>query len=625
VSVSETGAVAVAAAGDGADQHVGTAAEHEVGAEGQQPVAGRPSRLRRLRTDLLVALGYLLGGLWVTAHLWTDINHRVLSSFPPDQYQFEFWLAHTARVFTHGGDLLFTDRLNYPTGVNMMANTGTFGMTIPLVPVTLLFGPVVSFAAMATMAPFLTALGWYLLFSRRLVRFRPAAAIAGAFCGFAPGIVAQDNVHPNLAMQLAVPLIVWQVLRMRDRDVAPWKPGLLLGLLVVYQFFINEEILLFTALGCLVFVLAWAAFNRVEARRAAGRLLVGLITGGALALALLAYPMWYQFLGPQHYHGFGDLATLFGADLLSFTAYPTYSLVTGQDSALLANNVVEETTFFGWPLVVLAFAWAAMLWRRTEVRAAVVTAIAFTVASLGDQFHVAGKARDVPAPWSLISDLPLFDSVIPSRFTLALVPLLGMLIALTVDRLLAQPTTGARAGLRTVLLAGLAIALVPIIPMPFDVVGRDPVPPFVTSGQWRSYVPPGHSMALVPIPTGKTGITAMQWSAAVRAEIPLAGGYFAGPNPQDPKMGGMFGPPLRPIITMFYEIVDTGKVPTVTEEDRRHAIEDLRAWRVSVVVLSPYEPSGKIMRQTMTKLLGFEPRFTGGVWLWDIRTLVSQA
>src|SRR5205814_7875437 len=116
-----------------------------------EPVARR-RWYRRIPVDLRVAALYLLGGLWLTLHLWVDLNGRVLVSFPPDHYLFEFWLSHAARIFTHGENPFFTTQLNYPFGVNVMANTAMFGMTIPLVPVTLLFGPKASFAAMVMLA-----------------------------------------------------------------------------------------------------------------------------------------------------------------------------------------------------------------------------------------------------------------------------------------------------------------------------------------------------------------------------------------------------------------------------------------------------------------------------------------
>ncbi len=579
--------------------------------------------VRRVPADGWACLAYLIGGLWLTIHLWVEIRSRVLNSFPPDQYLFEFWLSHSARVFTHGENPFFTTQINYPFGVNVMANTAMFGMTIPLVPVTLLFGPKVSFALMVTLAPALTALGWYLLFSRRVVRSRLAAAVAGAFCGFAPGIVAQDNVHPNLAMQLPIPLIIWQLLRMRDKGTRPWQPGLFLGLLVTYQFFINEEILLITAIGSGLFVATWAWYHRAEARERFRPFVGALGIAAIVALVLLAYPMYFQFAGPQSYHGFGWFARLFGTDLASWTAFPTHSLASGPDSVRIASNVVEETTFFGWPLVIMTVVWVAMLWRRPVVRAALVPAVLFGIGSLGSHIHFAGQTKHIPGPWLPLTHVPLLDSMIPSRLPLALLPVLGLLIALVVDDLVALPRDRVGRGLRLLGYAGVALALVPVIPTPFSVTSRGPVPPFITQGTWRSYVTPGHGLLLLPVPTGITGISATQWTAATLGDIPVVGGYFVGPDPDRADHAASFGPAPRPTLKIFYDIASIGRAPTVTSVDRDSARADLRYWRASVVVLHPKEPHASIMRDTMTQLVGYPPQLVGGVWLWDVRSLTS--
>ena len=71
-------------------------------------------------------------------------------------------------------------------------------------------------------------------------------------------MVSHANGHINFVAQFVVPFIVWQVLRLREPGRAV-RGGVILGLLVVLQVFINEEILLFTALTLGVFVLAYAA------------------------------------------------------------------------------------------------------------------------------------------------------------------------------------------------------------------------------------------------------------------------------------------------------------------------------------------------------------------------------
>jgi hypothetical protein len=61
--------------------------------------------------------------------------------------------------------------MNAPNGVNLMANTGLLGLTVPLVPVTLLFGPVVTFTIMLTGGLAATAWAWYHVLSRHIVGY----------------------------------------------------------------------------------------------------------------------------------------------------------------------------------------------------------------------------------------------------------------------------------------------------------------------------------------------------------------------------------------------------------------------------------------------------------------------
>src|SRR2546421_935109 len=174
----------------------------------------RPVRRRRL-PDLVPAVVYLVGAGYVTGGLWPDLDGRVQANNVQDQGAFEFFLAHGARVLAHLSNPLFDGQVNVPAGVNMMANTSILGLSVPLAPVTLLFGPAAAYAALLVLAPALTATAWYFVLSRHVVRSRLAAAVAGGFCGFAPGLVSQSNGHPNVATQFLVPLILLQVAKLR--------------------------------------------------------------------------------------------------------------------------------------------------------------------------------------------------------------------------------------------------------------------------------------------------------------------------------------------------------------------------------------------------------------------------
>ncbi|MEK8107464.1 hypothetical protein NKG94_24185 [Micromonospora sp. M12] len=141
--------------------------------------------------------------------------------------------------------------MNAPDGVNLMANTSVLGLGVPLTPVTLLFGSQVAFCVAVVCCLAGTAVAWYALLRRRLVTSRSAAAVGGLICGFAPGMIAQAGAHPHIAAQFLVPGILALVFRPASdatwRDV--WRSGVGLGLLLVWQVFIGEEVLVFLALA----------------------------------------------------------------------------------------------------------------------------------------------------------------------------------------------------------------------------------------------------------------------------------------------------------------------------------------------------------------------------------------
>src|SRR5947209_11273553 len=216
-------------------------------------------RLRRV--DVAVVCGYLLAAGWVLRNLWGDPARLDPAANTSDPGFFEMALIHATRIFTHGEHPLLTAQINAPHGVNLMANTGVLGLTVPLVPVTALVGSSVAFVLLLMLGLAGTATAWYHVLSRYVVRHRFAAALGGGFAGFAPGLVNHANAHPNLTAQFLLPLIVWRALTLRTV-----RQGVMLGLLVTWQAFINEELLFLTALGVLIFIGGYAAQRPVRER-----------------------------------------------------------------------------------------------------------------------------------------------------------------------------------------------------------------------------------------------------------------------------------------------------------------------------------------------------------------------
>ncbi|MFG3704895.1 hypothetical protein ACGF7U_09225 [Micromonospora sp. NPDC047670] len=588
------------------------------GAEGGAARA-RPRRWARRRQDLLVFGLFLLAAVWVTSQIWVDPAGRVASLYSSDPAQVQFFLAHSVRVVLHGEFPFFTEQFNYPDGVNLMANTAILALGIPMVPVTLLFGPAVTFVVLVTLALAGTASAWYFVLSRHVVRSPLAAAVGGWFCGFSPAMLSHANWHPNIISQFLLPFIVWRVLVI-TRSRRPWRDGVLLALLVTVQAFINEEILLFTALACGVFLLAVLA-QRPALWSAAWRPLAKALSICTLvAGALLAYPLYIQFAGPMAYHGLSDAVRDYGNDIAAFFA-PGSPTLGGNERANinLAPNYSEENAFFGWSLSLIAVGIVAWLRRELLVRALAVTGVFFAVLSLGER--VSWWDREVlTGPWEWLVRLPLLDAVVPTRFGLITSVVIGILLALAVERSRALPVEPRT--LRTLTAAGLVLALLPIAPMPLKVTSRPPVPDFITADRWRGYV--GPDQTLVPIPVPNMGHThGMRWAASTNLDFKIPGGYFLAPRNGNTGDPGRFGGRPSGVGQLLEEVASTGRTPKLDDRQRRRSLDELRHWRAAILVLPVDQHHAEPLRRTVEQLVG-PGRRELDVWVWDVRTLTDQ-
>jgi hypothetical protein len=572
--------------------------------------------------DLGICLLFLVFAGWLTHGLWPDPAGRVLALNPEDQTLYEWFLAIDSRIL-HGDFSLLSDRLNAPDGVNLMANTTVIALGTLLSPVTLLFGVATTFALLAAVNLAGTAIAWYLLYTRVLGARRLAAAIGAAFCGFAPGMVSQTNSHLHMTAQWLVPVMVWLIIRMlRAADPAA-RPGgswrdsrrvftsaVGLALTVAAQVFIGEEVLFLTALTLAVMTVSYATSRRALARRALRRFGAGLVVAVGLAVALLAYPLWFQFAGPQSVPNGMFSPHYFSADLASWSAISPLSIGGTIDAAELTTGPAEYNTFLGWPLLLVTVACAAWLGRRPLAIACVVAGVVMAALSLGPLVVIQGEPTTMRGPYSLLSGLPVVDGALPMRFALALIPLIATLLVLAIDRALRADWAPAR-----LLVPGVVIAaLLPILPAPLPTTGRAPVPEFISAGHWRDCVEPGGILVPVPLPTPKEP-SAMRWAAAADAAFGLPEGFFIGPYASGGKAS--MGTYKQPTSALLAEVGKTGGLPAIGGAEREQARKDLDFWGASCVVLAGSTANSDSLRITLEGLLGPATRIADA-WTWRV-------
>jgi hypothetical protein len=566
--------------------------------------------------DVLVVEGYVLAAVLLYGGLWRDLGHGYLVASAQDQNLFEWLFAAQAHALLHGGTPLFSDLQNAPLGVNLMANTAMPALAVPLAPVTLAFGPTVTWTLVLTGGLAATATAWYWLFSRHVVRSPVAAATGAAFCGFAPPVVSHAKAHPNFVAAFLLPVIAIYLIRLAGAR-RPVLHGAGIGILVTLQVLIGEEILLIAVTAAAPFVIGLA----IARRRVPRQIVVALASAAVVACTLLAYPLWWQFFGPQSYRSMEHVAT--GNPLAAFVAYPSQSIagLLFGGSPGLALNGTEENAFFGWGLVLLVGALAIWLRADLPARIAATTAGVAAVLSLGSEITVDRRPTGVPGPGMLLSELPLFESVLQSRMAMACVPAVGCLLAVATQRVLdAPPDRRLGAVSRRVVWAGtLVVVLLPLTPVPFATVTRAPTPAFFADGEWKRWVDPGRTVVPVPLPE-PLHADALRWQIDAGMGFALPQGYFVGPW-EDGLRGG-YGSPRRPSAVLLDAVARTGQVPVISDADRANIVADLRFWRADVVVLAggPHEQE---LHTTLSALLG-PARAASDAWVWDVRAITRQ-
>ncbi|HZN19285.1 MAG TPA: hypothetical protein VFB84_14080 [Micromonosporaceae bacterium] len=580
----------------------------------RRPGAGRRATL----ADLLALTAYVAAALLVTARLWQSPSRHAVG-YPKDQALFEWFLANAARSITHLENPLFSNRLDAPDGINLMANGSVLGMAVPMTPVTLLWGPSVAYVVMLTLIFIATAAAWYFVLSRHVVTSRLAAFVGGGFCAFAPGMLSQaTGGHVHILAQFLVPVIAWRGFRLRE-STRPVRDGAVLGLLVAYQAFIGEEVLFFTALACAVVVAWYAVARRREAVRQWRPFATGAGAAALVAGALLAYPLYVQFFGPRHYAGVPWLVD-FNADI---GAYPAFSRLTlAGDPGLrvnpLAQNLAEMNAFFGWPLLAVVVAIAVWLRGRLAVQITTGVIAVFAVLSLGREVDYWGRPTGVPGPYRYLAGLPLFDSVVPSRFGLVAAVAIGVLLALAVDhaRWLRGPAVSGVSVARLVVIGTVLLALLPLAPRRLAATQVTPVPTFFTSGAWRQYVT-GDQSVMPAAPNRDNEVSLMRWAAAQRNDFRVTHGYFIAPDPTSPENYGTMSRPVTPTTKLLLTALATGRPGVVGEADRAAARAELARREVAILVMSPQQVNGQAIRATLDALVG-PGRLVDDLWVWDV-------
>jgi len=528
----------------------------------------------------------------VFSSAWVEPAGRWIGS-PKDPQLFIWYLGWIPHQLSHGLNPLFTDYLSYPSGVNLMWNTSMIFPAVVLWPVTALFGPVVAYNVLISGGIALSAWCGFLA-ARRFVDRDSPCFLAGLIYGFSPALTAQALGHPHVLVAVFPPiaLILGHEILVRRR-LNPVAAGALAGIAAALQLLTGEELLAVTLLIAAVGAALVALMHRGEVRAALPH--VAKAAGAALLVfsILAAYPLGFQFLGPQRVFGSVQGADVYVSDLLAFFLPAGLIHFTG--------NVTENDAYVGLPLLALFAAGLVIGWRTRRIRWAGLMAVVVAVLSLGPHLHVNENIIQVPLPWAAVAQLPLMGSALPAR--LMAIGFLG--VGIVIAYASARAVAGTRrwrvvAGL--VLVAGL-VAIVP--PLPYPSVAAT-VPAFFKPGGDVEKIPSGSVVMVTPF-SSKESTDAMYWQA-------VAGDRFRMPEGDAFTPGPYLGPHPT-FLQSTLDQLDAGRPVAVTPDVLAQALADLKTFGVTTIVAGP-SPGRPAIVEFLTQVEGRPPVEDGGVRVW---------
>lgn len=567
-----------------------------------------PRPLPRLLPPPVVALlAFLMLAFAVFANTWAAPTHHWIGG-DPDPPLFIWHLRWLPFALADGHNPLHSNFLNYPDGFNLMWNTSVLFPALALTPVTLLAGAVLSYNVLVTLSLALSAWCAYLVF-RRYVQRETAAAIGGLLYGFSPFMFAQAGGHPHMSLAVYPPLalLLLDEILVRQRR-SPYLLGLLLGLATGLQLLTGEEIVALCFLVASIGVVLLALLHRstVRPRFSFAARAIGIAAAATLAIA--GYPLYFQFYGGERVTGAVQPHNVFVLDLLQFIV-PGYrqQFGSGPASSLFErfSGPTELGGYIGLPLLLLTMFVIVTHWSDRLVRLVALLLAAIVILSLGPRLHVAGHVLPLPLPWVVPQRLPLYESILPARFALLMFLLLGLLLALFVDRVPMQ--TRARKTLLPLVLVAALTPLFPALPYP---TGKDDTPRFFAAG--ASSIPRASVALISPFasPLGGTS-RPMVWQAAADDRFRMPEGYIIRP-------GARFDPlnSSSPLFRRMIAIQAGQKTAPLTAAENRRILCQLASLHVESIVVGPMHEGRDESIRFFREVLQSPPRETGGVQLW---------
>ena len=567
-------------------------------------------RHRRFSPSLLAVVGYLVAAAIVVGPVALAGNGAWLGDEGDARIDLWYvgWVAH---AITHLQNPFVTQAIHAPDQINLMWNASVLLPAIVLSPITLVAGAAVAFNVLIAGAFTLTSAVAFAALRR--IASSPAAWVGGLLYGFSPLMLSAARGQTHLLCSWLPPLVF---LLLHDALVTKRRPpartGVFLGLALGAQLVIAEEVLVVTVIATVIGLGIAAVQHREKVREILPVAWRVLRFAAPVALALAAFPVAVQFLGPGRPGGSvvsGDLMASDAAGLVIPTSARLVHLGFLTDLAPRFATIPDAVdNYIGLPMLVLVVVVALARRRDDRVRFAAWLLAATTILSFGSHLRRDGVITPIVLPWELLGRLPLLGSLVPARFFVVGWFAIAMLVATTLTRLQWHGRLRMRlAGVSVCAAAMLPIA--PALPLP---VHADDTPTFFKKDAQRQ-IRDGSTVLIAPL-YHVFGEPPMTWQEEAGFRFRIVDGTAFSNQPGTSGRIDVVKLALADIEAFgsWHDDVDATARPAF--------LAALRAEQDDYVLVASGATQSHLTA-FFTSLLGTPTSISGGVILWDLHHL----
>jgi len=431
-------------------------------------------------------------------------------------------------AISHGLNPFLTKAWWAPFGQDLAWNASLPSIALLFSPITLSFGPVLSYNLATILSLALAPFGIYLI-CKSINLSQSSSMFGGLIFFFSSYVWGQLLGHLNLYVVFVIPFLIYLFILRFKNEIGSKKYILISGILLAFQFGISAEVYTtFVTFSYIALFIMFYIFRKDDNYK---QLILKTALESFLAVllsALLLLPYLYYIFYRYVKEPLND-PSAYEADPLNFFIPTPITLLFGKLFEPISKNFIgnysEEGAYLGLPLIFIIVSFISAS-RRSKNRFYIFLSsilIVLVIASFGPYLKSLGHRLLLIGPWYIFTKMPLIKNALPTRFTLYIDIVAAIISAIWFEK------SNINKNIKYAISFLAILFLMPNLDMYRG--SQITYPSFISSGIYKKYIKPDENIIVFPT-YAAGGVQGPLWQMKTDFYFNLSQ-VLAGPTPKE--------------------------------------------------------------------------------------------